>query len=254
MYLVKSNKGILWRNGSWEEEYMDGNILSGGLNELNTIRDCVSELNRYRDSIDELTLKETKLEKSLKSREKEIADEIVGTLRKRKDEIEGTYNAQSEKTRQRIKKIRTKKEKSKSAKVSERIDSETSGLREEHRLMVQEIKEIFRLNKISLLFNNRIFYALFMPKGIADFVIIITLLLLVLLALPYGLYTIIMPGLKMIFLFVEYLLIVFVFGGAYMLIDNNVKSRNNKAFVRINQIRGMLAVNKKEEMILRNVF
>ncbi|MDF2803112.1 MAG: hypothetical protein K0S61_3015 [Anaerocolumna sp.] len=231
---------------------MEPNILSGGRNDLLLIKEKLVELNTYRDRRDDLSSKESSLEKTIKTKEKEITEEINNTIRQRKDEIEAAYNSQIESTRQRSKKIKGKKEKSKSLKVSERIDNETSGLREECRLMKQEIKDIFRMNKIPRIYNNRLFYSIFTPKGFGDLSIIIIVLLLLLLALPYGIYANFLSGKNMVFLFLVYVLIVVVFGGAYLLIENNVRARYAKAFLRITQIRVSLILNQRKRNSIQN--
>lgn len=231
---------------------MEPNILSGGRNDLLLIKDKLTELNSYRDRRDDLSAKESSLEKVIKAKEKDIAEEINNTIRQRKDEIEAAYNSQIETTRQRVKKIRGKKEKSKSIKVSERIDNETSGLREECRIMKQEIKDIFRMNKIPRIFNTRLFYAIFTPKGIGDLAIILLVLLLLLLALPYGIYVKFIAGMNMVLLFLVYVLIVVIFGGAYLLIENNVRARYAKAFQRITQIRVSLILNRRKRNSIQN--
>ncbi len=231
---------------------MEPNILSGGRKELLEIKEKLVELNSYRDRRDDFSAKESSLEKSIKMKEKEITEEINNTIRQRKDEIEAAYNSQIESTRQRAKKIKGKKEKSKSLKVSERIDNETSGIREESRLLKQEIKDIFRMNKIPRIFNNRLFYAIFTPKGFGDLSIILIVLLLLLLALPYGIYARFLSGMNMVFLFLVYVLIVIVFGGAYLLIENNVRARYAKAFTRITQIRVSLILNHRKRNSIQN--
>lgn len=231
---------------------MEPNILSGGRNDLLVIKEKLSELNEYRDKRDDFSFQESSLEKAIKTREKEITDEINNTIRKRKDEVEAAYNSQIESTRQRAKKIRNKKEKSKNVKVSERIDNETSGLREECRMMKQEIKDIFRMNKIPRIYNNRLFYAIFTPKGIGDLSIILVALLLLLMALPYVIYINLLADMNMVFLLLVYVLIVVVFGGAYLLIENNVRARFAKAFTRITQIRVLLILNRRKRNSIQN--
>lgn len=231
---------------------MEPNILSGGKNDLLLIKEKLVELNNYRDKRDDLSAQESSLEKTIKTKEKDINEEINNTIRQRKDEIEAAYNSQVEISRQRAKKIKGKKEKSKSKKVTERIDNETSGLKEDNRLLKQEIKDIFKMNKIPRIYNNRLFYAIFTPKGFGDLSIIIIVLLLLLLALPYGIYAKFLSEQNMVFLFLVYICIVVVFGGAYLLIEQNVRARYAKAFQRITQIRVMVILNSRKTNNIQN--
>ncbi len=230
---------------------MEGNILSGGLDDLNGLKNILLDLDGYMDSNDALASEESKLEKTIKNKEKAIADEIINTTKKRKDEIEATYNEQIEKTRARIKKIHDKKEKSKSAKISERIEAETSQLKEEYRQMLLESKAILKQNKVPSFCNSRLFYALFLPRGMGDMVIIIITLIIILLIIPCIFYFYVIPEEKMVYLILIYFITVIFFGGLYMLIDNNIKDKHMEAIKRIYGLRSQNFDNKKKRDKIR---
>lgn len=229
---------------------MQGNILSGGIKELETVRQKLTELSTCQNRFEELQMQETRLEKQVKGKEKDIADEVGTALRQRKEEIEKTYDAQLDLTRQQIKKIKSRKLKSKNEKVSERIDNETAGTREEYRLLNLEIRDLYKGNKIPLLFHNRLFYAIFFPGKILDLVTIILTVAILLLGLPYVIYTMILPQEKMIFLFLIYALIVIIFGGIYLLIENNMKARHRNVFTQILKKRRQMALTRRK---IRNI-
>ncbi len=230
---------------------MESNILSGGLDSLHELKDILLELNEYMDHNDVLASEESKLEKTIKNKEKAIADEIVSTTRKRKDEIEATYNEQLDKTRTRIKKIQDRKEKSKSAKMFERIEAETSQLKEEYRQMVLESKAIRKQNKIPSFYNSRLFYALFLPKGMGDMAIIIMTLVTILLVIPCVFYFYVIPQENMIYLILIYFITVIFFGGLYMLIDNNVKDKHLESIKKVYRLRSEISDNKRKRDIIR---
>lgn len=224
---------------------MQGNILSGGIKELEAVKQKLTDLTACQNQNESLEIQEARLEKSIKGKEKDIADEIGTTLRQRKEEIEKTYDAQLDLTRQQIKKIKSRKLKSKTEKVNERIDNETAGAKEEYRLFNLEIKDLYKSNRIPLLLHNRLFYALFFPGKPLDFLVIVLAVAFLLLALPYFIYTMVLPQEKLIFLFLIYALIVLVFGGAYLMIENNIKNRNQSAFTRIQKIRRQMAATRR---------
>jgi hypothetical protein len=230
---------------------MEGNILSGGLEDLNKLKDILLELNRHMDNNDDLVSEESKLEKAVKNKEKALADEIVSTIKKRKDEIETTYNEQIEKTRTRMKKIRGKKEKSKSAKISERIETETSLLKEEYRQMVLDTKTMLKQNKVPSFCNSKLFYALFLPTGMGDMAIIIMTLVIILLIIPCSFYFYVIPKESMVYLILIYFITVISFGGLYMLIDNNIKDKHMDIIKRIYRLRAQIADNKKKRNTIR---
>jgi hypothetical protein len=231
---------------------MEGNILSGGVKDLNDIKNKLLELNEYQEKNDVLNAEEVKLEKSIKNKEKAITEEITGTSKKRKDEIEGTYDEQLEKTRARIKKIRNRKEKSKSEKISERILYETADLREEYQSTAMDIKTIIKQNKIPSICKTRLFYSLYFPKRTGDIMIILLSLIIILLALPSAIYLFLLPKGNMFYLILIYMLTVICFGGSYMLVDAYIKNKHLDSLKKILKLRQSQKFNKRRQKGVRN--
>lgn len=230
---------------------MEENILSGGIQELQTVKDTLLKLDGYKENNHILSAEEKKLEKNIQNKEKAINDEILSTIKRRKEEIETTYNDQVDKTRSRIKKVRGKKEKSKSTKISERISAETTELRDEYSRMKLEAKTVFKQNQVPSFCNSRLYYALYLPKGFGDVIIIGLVLLLVLLIIPCAVYFLLLQDKGMIYLALDYVVTVIFFGAMYMLIDNNTKDKHVKSLVKVREIRGYLSNNKKEQKKIR---
>lgn len=235
---------------------MDGkiakaSILSSGVEGLYTVKEKLLQLEEYKENNDILTMEETKLEKNIKNKEKAINDEIVNTTKKRKEEIEAAYNEQVENTRNRIKKIQGKKEKSRSIKISERIDAETSDLKEEYQHYQLEAKTEFKQNKVPAFCNTKLYYALFLPKGISDMVIVLSVLILALLVIPCSVYVLLFQGKGMIYLALVYFVSVLLFGGTYMLFDYNTKGKYLKSISRVRSIRNKMIINRKKRNKIR---
>ena len=87
---------------------MDNAILHAGIDELNTIKEHVLELTGYQERNAELLKEETRLEKLITTKEKDLADEMETTLKKRKAELVSTYESQLATLNARNKKIRAK--------------------------------------------------------------------------------------------------------------------------------------------------
>lgn len=235
---------------------MEGNIaeksiLSGGVENLSVVKEKIQQLEEYKENNDILTMEETKLEKNIKSKEKAITDEIIATTKKRKEEIEAAYNEQVEKTRNRIKKIRGKKEKSKNIKVSERIQAETAGLREEYIQLGLDAKTEFKLNKVPSYCNTKLYYALYMPKGMSEVIIILLTLVLALFAIPCSIYFFLLQDKGMIYLALVYFFSVLLFGGTYMLIDYNTKGKYGESISKVRFLRNKMILNKKKRNQIR---
>jgi len=204
-------------------------ILYAGVDELNTIKEHVTELNGYQDRNAELLKEETRLEKLLAGKEKELSDEIESTLKKRKAAIVSSYEAQLNTLGARRKKVRTKKDKEKSVKVADRISDETADLREENKSLQIDINTNLKKNKAPRFCNSTVFYGLFMPKTGIEFGILIGCILFVFFVLPLGIYQFLLAERFGVWaLAIVYIADVVLFGGLYLLVNNLVKEKHRE--------------------------
>ncbi len=226
---------------------MEGsNLLSGGVDSLNEIKEHLLELRGNQANNNSLLDEEEKLEKSINSLEKSIAEEVQTTTRKRRDEIEGAFDKQMDKTRARMKKIRDKRDKRKNMKVSERINTETASLRAENNSLKLEAKAIFEQRRIPFYCYSKLFYSLYSPSCFTDFLVIITVILITLLIIPCGIYFLLLPEDKSIYLILTYVISVLLFGGLYFLVDNRTKERYPEEILQVKKLRSSIRKNKKK--------
>lgn len=222
----------------------DENVLAGGIETLYAMKENLLELEGYKERSLELEKEEERLEKAILSMEKVISDEIAAVTKKRKDEIEESFEEQIGKIKARLKKVKTKKDKLKDSKVSERIEIETSELVEEKRQLNEEIKSIFRINHISRVYNNRLYYALFMPQGIKDLFIILITILICFLVIPVGIYHFLLPQ-KFLWIVITYFITVIVFGAVYFRINHVTKEKHQEGAKKLRNSRRNLAENMR---------
>lgn len=234
---------------------MEGsNILSGSLDTLNDIKENLLEKHGYQAKYDSMVIEEENLEKSIHSLEKEIADEIASTTKKRRQEIEDTFDQQMDKIKGRIKKTKEKRDKRKNSKVSERIQLETAYLREENKELRQEAKDVFRQNHIPRFANSKLFYALYLPGMFTDFLLILISLLLTLLIIPCGVYFLFLPKDTYLFLILDYVITVVFFGGLYITLDNRIKDKHINELKQVKELRKKIRNNnKKAHIISKNI-
>lgn len=230
---------------------MEDNILGRGIDGLKELRYKLIQSDRYQNENSQYKGEVKKLDKAIINKEKAIEDELDFTIKKRREEIESTYNQEIAKLKDEIKKIQNKKEKSKNVQVSERIKLETADLSEEYKKMDMEIKQIMKENKSPSFVNTSIFYALYMPKGIKEGIIAIIALLLMLLVIPCGIYFFILPGQKVLYLIITYILTIVLFGGTYILIGSKVKDKYLPMIKEIRVIRTNILKNKTERNKIR---
>jgi hypothetical protein len=229
----------------------DSNLLTGGIEQLNEIKECLLERYGYQSNNDTLLLEEEMLEKSIADLEQTMKDEIQKTAKKRRLEIEGTFDQQEDKFQTRMKRIKEKRERSKNAKVSQRIDTETSSLRQENSQLKLEAKTLFRQKHISSFCNTKLYYALYSPACFTDILFILTTILITLLLVPCGIYFLLLPEEKILYLILTYVLTVLVFGGLYLILGNNTKDKYFTELQKVKGIRGQLRANKRKIAVIR---
>jgi len=237
----------------WGINMESGNILSGGIEKLNEIKEYLLELNGNIENERQLKEDDEKLQKAVKGLEKEIADEIARTIKKRKGEIEDSFDKQNGKIRDKAKKIKEQRIKAKSLKVSERIDAETAELRAEKRRLRLEAETVAKQNKIPFFCNSKLYMALYYPSCFTDILLIIAFLAIVLLLIPCGVYFLLLPP-KIIYIILSYVVTVIVFGSLYLAGYNYTRERYGDKLKQIKDIRSRIReTNKKISAIKRSI-
>lgn len=230
-----------------------GDILSGGIEILETLKENLLELDGYRQRCRELDAEEDRLERQLSAREQSIQAEITAVTRQRRQEIESSFDSEINTIKTRMKKIRSKKDKLKTARISERIQIETAELEEQKREKRAEIRAVFRKEQINRLCGSRLFYSFFLPAGIGD-LLYACIFVLVLLLIPCGIYFLLIPDRKGYMIVLMYLAVILVFGGLYALLRSKVRTRHLAAFQSVRLIRSdIFRIEKEERRIARGI-
>ncbi len=231
---------------------MDGsNLLYGGREQLNEIKECLLELYGYQANNDSFILEEETLENSIADQEQAMKEEIQKTTKKRRQEIEETFEKQEDKLQTRMKRIKEKRERSKNEKVSQRIEAETAPLRAENAQWKLDAKSLFSQKHIPGFCNTKLYYALYSPSCFTDFILTLCTLIVILLLIPCGIYFLILRQDRTMYLVLTYVLTVIIFGGLYLLIGNRTKGRFNEEIHKVKGIRRQLRINKKKIAVIR---
>lgn len=225
---------------------MSNAILHGGIDELNIIKEHVIELSGYQERNAELLKEESRLDKLIAGKEKDRNDEAENTLKKRKSELVETYESQLATLNARNKKIKAKKEKDKGIKVSERISEETAELREKNKGLALEIKTKLKTEKTPKICNTTLFYALFMPKGMGELFLFLLSLLVVFLAIPFGIYLLFFAQkFGELALAVIYVIMILLVGSVYLAINNKIKEPHLDTIRAVRLLRNQYRRNNK---------
>lgn len=231
---------------------MENAILHGGVEELNTIKERVLELTGYQERNAELEKEEIRLEKLIATKEKDLSDETDATLKKRKNELVATYESQLATLNARNKKIKAKKEKDKGAKVSERMDEETAELRDKNKELALEIKTKLKADKAPRFCNTTLFYSFFMPKTLNEILVFILGLLIVFLAVPFGIYLLFFAKkFGELALAIIYVVMILLVGSIYLAINNKVKEKHLDTIRSVRGLRNQYNRNVKSMKEIR---
>lgn len=228
----------------------DRNLLSDGVETLKEIRVQLLELQNLKGKAEQLELDEGKLEKGIQVVEKSQADETASTLKKRKQEIEKSFDDQIDKLRARIKKLKDKRDKRKSLKISERIDVETAALREANQHLKREGKTLLKQGDVPAICNTKLYHALYLPRYFQDLIIILCSLAFTLFVIPYGIYFFLLPD-KIIYLVLLYIITVIVFGGIYLFIGNQTKGKHLEALKQVKGLKATRRNNLKQIRVIK---
>lgn len=221
------------------------NILSGSIDALYTMKENLLELEGYKESSKEWAFQEEQAEDQFEERQKAVTEEVSTVLKKRRQEVEASFEEQMNETKTRLKKVKAKKEKQLGKKVSQRIEEETADLTKEGIRLEQELKAVFQKNHISRVFNHKWFHAVFMPCSLRDFGILLITVLILFLALPVGIYKFFLPE-NALYLILDYFVTILVFGGLSIIINKKIKENHTEAIIDMKAIRQKMAKNNKK--------
>lgn len=147
-------------------------------------RELVTAIDDMEDELDQAKALQKRTSRSLSQEEKGLADEVGSTLKNRKVEIEDGYDARLAENGANIRKLQSKKDKKKTERMGNRIESETAALNENNRQLRLEAKELFKQNHVSAFCNSGFFYCMFAPSGAGEIIRLILLIILFCLGIP----------------------------------------------------------------------
>lgn len=225
---------------------LENAILYAGIEELNTIKEYVLELQSYEEKNAELEQEESRLEKVLSGKKKELAEEIELTRKKRKKELSSSYESQIAKLNAKAKKIRSQKGKEKGQKVAKRVTEATAELRDANKGILIDIKALMKKNKTPKICNTTLFYSFFMPKAPTEFLILFFGILLVFLILPLSVYQLFAKETGALGIALIYIIVVVLFGGIYFILNSKLKEKHLAILKEMKIFRHQYRVNRRK--------
>lgn len=208
-------------------------------------RDAVDCLNCDQNTRQQLALEEERLEKELEGAKKTVADTISQTVQKRRADISDRYDIEISKAQERLRKVRAKREKAKNQGMKERIAEETRQFREQNQELKLEMDALFKREGVPGFCRTGLYYALYYPRRVKEFLTFLLAVLVCFLAVPNGIYALI-PQHQSWQLVVIYFCDVVVFGGLYVAVNNRTKMGHQDALKKGREIRSGIEANKKK--------
>lgn len=225
-----------------KEEVMEGqNILYGSIEDLKNVRGMIDARGKVRNEITSLTTQKTNLEKDLKAEEKQMADNIDTTVKKRRDQVVVNFDKEINNSQDKLKKVRAQRGKEKDKKVAARIKDETSDLVVENKNVHEEIRTFFKQKGMPTLCDSELFYTLYFPSSPKQFGILALAMLLGFIGMPW-LVTTLVKGHWFVEILLTIVLIVLV-GALYLLGYNYTHVRHKDAFIEMKPKRGIIRKN-----------
>lgn len=212
-------------------------------------RDAVYRLNNDQATAKQLKEQGERQEKELTAAKKAVTDSVNQTIKKRRSEIDSSYDKEIAKGQERLKKARTQREKAKNKGMKERIAEETSVLREHNRDLQVQMKTMFQKDKVPAFCRTTFYYSLYYARGLKERLIGFITFLICFLVLPCGIYFL-LPDRKIWYLVLVYFADIIIFGGLYVTIGNRSRSRYHDALKQGREIRNLLNSNEKKIKVI----
>lgn len=231
-----------------------GNMLTGTVDYLKEALAALNELEKQRTRRDALEDEKKALEREIATEEKNCNSEIEGTLKKRKEEIAFSFDREIRNDQDKARKVRAEREKAKDKGVAGRIDAETADLREENRKLQERIREVLKTNKLPRFCNTELYFGIFAPKNVIEYLIFAGTFLLMTVLLPLLCFLIVPTTIKnpyvmLAICFVWYLLF-FVF---YQFMVRRTKVDKWQVICQVRALRGEIHANCKKIKAVKNV-
>ena len=215
-------------------------------------------LSKMNKTLDSLKAEEKRLQKSIASEEKSMEDEITQTIHRKLDEIENQFESALKDNKEKEKRLLTKRAKKKNEKVKERVKEETADVREENRKLKTEMDSLFKQNHIPRFCNSKLYYSLFMTKGIFEVLEFLATIFICIIVIPALLCiaaedTVLshIKDLKPYYIII-FLACTLLFFFVYIIILNSTKVKHHPVLVEGRKIRDKVKANEKKIKAITN--
>ena len=215
---------------------------------LKDAKEAIGQLSTWKADKERLEAEAKKIFKKYQDAEKSMNSEIGSVTKKRRGEVEDSYDKELSKTQDQIKKVKSEREKAKTSGIKDRIEKETAGLVAENKDMKKSIKDVFRLENAPAICRSKTFFTLYDPDCLSEWLTDIALFLALCGVLPTALVLFLSSekALSTPIIVLIYAAFIVVFMGIYVLGYITLKKPNIRAITRASEIRAHIRANEKQ--------
>lgn len=230
----------------------NGNLLASNVDYLKDGLAVLGELDRARENREQLENSLKALEREIAGEEKACSDEIEITLKKRREEISASFDREIRNDQEKVRKVRAEREKAKDKGVAGRIEAETADLREENRKTKEEIWAVLKQNHLPRLCNTKMYFGIFSPKGIVEYLIFSLTFLVVTALLPLLIFQV-LPVTGAYSMLVICFLCYLVFFLCYQFVARKTRMNKWQAISQVRALRDKIRANNRKIKAVKNV-
>lgn len=237
---------------------MQSNVFSENVDYLYQVQTDLEAVEQLKKELAEYRNQEKNLKRAIATEEKSIQDEIAQTIRKRKNEIEKTYDNQIEANKSKSRSVKAKRDKVKSKRIDARVSEETADLTEENRQFQVELKTLFKAKRVPAFCKSDLFYALFMTKHILEVLVLLLSGAITYVGIPALMYLLSVKVFfkdsnnMTLFCILTVTATVLVLAFIYIWILNGVKVKHYETLKEGRIIKDKIAANKRQMRAIRN--
>ncbi len=160
------------------------NVFQENVDYLIEARKTLILVDKIKEELETQRIAAKRLKKTVEAEHKAIEDEICATLKRRKEEIDATYDKEIDINRDKLKKIRAKRDKKKNQRMNQRMQEETYEVKEKNRQLITEMKTKFKQAHLPKFCSNKWFYNIFLPETALEYIIFFVVSVLFVLGVP----------------------------------------------------------------------
>lgn len=239
---------------------MPQNVFNENEEYLISAKEEVTKRDRMAAELENMKSLQKKLTRNIANKEKAVADEISSTIKKRKQEISDTYDDRLDDNRARKKKVSNKRDKKKNQKMNERIEDETKDIRKNTRELEIEMKTLLKKNKVPSFVSSKLFFAMFMPRGIGEIGTMLLSFIIYFVGIPSAvmgiIYQLVLSNKKDINMAFWCVLIAAIFVVIqliiYFVLYSTTKMRHHDVVVQARSIRDKIKANGRQIAAIKN--